>query len=171
MEKTQNEIDENQMYLMFPRDDAKEPAKPDWTPTPAKHLHRRNGPETSAAAAHSIDATALEVMVLTAIEESGKNGLTQDELLERFDGYSYSSITARPAALKRKELISDSGRKRRGRSGRNQAVLVATKYLALENHDRPVTDRPPYGTNAPCESCNKTYDIGFYYRCPFCGAG
>lgn len=143
----------------------------DKPPTPPKHLHRASGPATSASAAHSVDATALEVMVLTAIEEAGAAGLTADELLERFSEYSYSSITARPAALKRKGMIADSGRKRRGRSGRNQAVLVATRLLGKDMDDsRTTADRPSDGTIGNCPSCGKPCNIGYYRTCPNCYA-
>jgi hypothetical protein len=121
----------------------------DMPPTPTKHLHRRKGPDTSVAAAQSVNPTDLEVMVLTAIEEAGEAGMTADELLDTFPGYSYSSITARPAALKRKGLILDSGRKRSGKSGRAQAVLVASKFRTSESHEAHVDPVPvptPDGT-------------------------
>ena len=93
----------------------------DFTP-----LVRTNDPDTSHAAAASIDATKLEEMVYQAIANS-PDGVTADELLARFPGYSYSSITARPAALKRKGLVKDTGERRPGRSGRLQAVLKVAK--------------------------------------------
>lgn len=96
--------------------------------TPARELARTGGPVTSREAAESVDATRLEGMVLAAIRESGWGGMTADELLARFPDHSYSSITARPAALKRKGLVVDSGDKRKGRSGRSQAVLVTPEW-------------------------------------------
>jgi hypothetical protein len=89
-------------------------------------LARTNDPITSHQAAASIKANYLEALVLRAIRESGKQGMTADELLDKFSHLSYSSITARPASLKRKGLIRDSGERRPGRSGRTQSVLVAT---------------------------------------------
>jgi hypothetical protein len=70
----------------------------------------------------------LEVMVLTEIRNAGKAGLTQDELLVMYPHLAYSSITARPAALKRKGLVVESGTYRRGRSGRHQRVLIDPKF-------------------------------------------
>lgn len=96
--------------------------------TKLKELFRRNASDTSIEAAKSIEVTKLEALVLQAIKDSGKTGITQDELLQRFSHYSYSSITARPSALKRKGLVVDSGERRPARSGRNQAVLVAVEY-------------------------------------------
>lgn len=96
--------------------------------TETHELYRSDSGDTSRDAAESIDATKLEAMVLGDIRSAGTNGLTQDELILRHPDMSYSSITARPAALKRKKLIVDSGIRRKGRSGRNQAVLVASEF-------------------------------------------
>jgi len=93
-------------------------------------LFRRGASDTSIEAAQSIDLPKLERMVLNAIREAKKQGLTQDELLAKFNSYSYSSITARPAALKRKGLIVDSGERRLGRSTRKQAVLIASEFAS-----------------------------------------
>jgi len=93
-------------------------------------LFRRGASDTSIEAAQSIDLPKLERMVLNAIREAKKQGLTQDELLAKFKSYSYSSITARPAALKRKGLIVDSGERRLGRSTRKQAVLIASEFAS-----------------------------------------
>ena len=91
-------------------------------------LHRTGAPDTSVKAGYSINATQLEEMVYKAIYEAGQHGITADELLQMFPNYSYSSITARPASLKRQGLIMDTGERRPGRSGRPQAVLKAV-YL------------------------------------------
>jgi hypothetical protein len=95
--------------------------------TKLRELFRRNASDTSIQAAESIDVGKLEGMVLNAIRASGANGMTQTELLAKFPGYSYSSITARPSALKRKGLVEDSGLRRPSANGRNQTVLVAVK--------------------------------------------
>jgi len=92
--------------------------------------------DTSAEALESIDIPRLEAMILEDIELAGVWGMTQDDLIAMHPGYSYSSITARPAALKRKGLIFDSGERRTGRSGRRQAVLKAAKFQTLETHDQ-----------------------------------
>jgi hypothetical protein len=93
-------------------------------------------PETSAEALDSIDVGHLEEMVLQDITLAGVWGMTQDDLIRMHPGYSYSSITARPASLKRKGLIFDSGERRAGRSGRSQAVLKAAKFRALDTNDQ-----------------------------------
>jgi hypothetical protein len=91
-------------------------------------LHRNGAPDTSVKAGLSINTTQLEQMVYLAIYEAGHRGITADELLQLFPDYSYSSITARPASLKRQGIVIDTGERRPGRSGRPQAVLKA-KYL------------------------------------------
>jgi hypothetical protein len=95
--------------------------------TKLRELFRRNASHTSIEAAESIDVNKLEGMVLNAIRAAGAKGITQTELLSKFPGYSYSSITARPSALKRKGLVVDSGLRRPSPNGRNQIVLVAVK--------------------------------------------
>lgn len=91
-------------------------------------LWRQDALDTSVAAGQSINVTKLEDKVLLAIEYAGIDGMTADELRARMPELSYSSVTARPAALKRKGLIFDSGERRAGNSGRMQAVLKHIKY-------------------------------------------
>lgn len=93
---------------------------------PTLRLVRNNASDTSFAAANSIDCSLLEGKILQAIKEAGQYGMTADELRNKFPNLSYSSVTARPSALKAKGLIQDSGRRRAGKSGRLQIVLVAT---------------------------------------------
>jgi hypothetical protein len=95
--------------------------------TKLRELFRRNASDTSIEAAESIDVSKLEGMVLNAIRAAGAKGMTQTELLAKFPSYSYSSITARPSALKRKGLVEDSGLRRPSANGRNQTVLVAVQ--------------------------------------------
>ena len=92
--------------------------------------------DTSIEAANSIDISRLEKMILEDIELSGVWGMTQDDLIRMHPGYSYSSVTARPSALKSKGLIFDSGERRAGRSGRRQAVLKAVKFRTLDTDDK-----------------------------------
>jgi hypothetical protein len=116
--------------------------------TKLKELFRRNAPETSIQAAESIDVGRLEGMVLKAIRNAGSNGMTQDELLATFREYSYSSITARPSALKRKGLVVDSGQRRPSASGRNQMVLIARTHEKDANPRFADTEILEFRTNA-----------------------
>ena len=91
---------------------------------------------TSEEALDSVDISRLEKMILEDIELSGVWGMIQDDLLRMHPGYSYSSVTARPASLKKKGLIFDSGERRAGQSGRRQAVLKAAKFQTLDTDDQ-----------------------------------
>lgn len=86
-------------------------------------LYRNISSDTSIEAAHSVDTTKLEEIVFKAIQKF-PDGCIQDDILELFDGYPYSSITARFSALLRKNFIKDTGKKRPGKSGRSQRVLA-----------------------------------------------
>jgi len=92
-------------------------------------LYRTTDPDTSREAAESINVNRMESIVLFHIWNSGPNGVTQDELLaELSPHYRYSTVTSRPAALKRKGLVVDSGERRPGVSGRSQIVLIAKEF-------------------------------------------
>jgi hypothetical protein len=84
-------------------------------------LYRNESPATSREAAYSVDTTALEQLVYEAIC-TYPDGCIADELLERFNHYPYSSITARFRALLDKGFIEVIGT-RKGRSGRSQRVM------------------------------------------------
>jgi len=87
-----------------------------------KTLVRSNDPDTSQAAAASVNSTQLEKMVYEAIC-TYPEGCISDQLLDRFKGFPYSSITARYRALLDKGFIEDTGERRKGRSNKNQRVM------------------------------------------------
>jgi hypothetical protein len=87
-----------------------------------KTLVRSNDPDTSQAAAASVNSTQLEQMVYEAIC-TYPEGCISDQLLDRFKGFPYSSITARYRALLDKGFIEDTGERRKGRSNKNQRVM------------------------------------------------
>jgi hypothetical protein len=91
-------------------------------------LYRSCDPETSREAAESIETSNLEWMVFETVLSFGPQGCISDEVRAKHPGYSYSSITARFAALIDKCLLFDTGRRRPGKSGRNQRVLCAFCY-------------------------------------------
>ena len=93
--------------------------------SPAFKLVRREDPTTSHQAAQAVDSTKLETLVYEAIK-GFPDGCISDEILEMYPNYPYSSITARYRALLDKGFIEVSGVKR-GRFGRNQRVMRATK--------------------------------------------
>ena len=95
--------------------------------TDPHHLHNGTS-ETSAEAAYAVDSTKLEKMVHDAIKEFGEGGAIADDLLEKFNRFPYSSITARFAALERKGYIFRNGDKAKGKSGRSQQIMRSAEY-------------------------------------------
>ena len=93
--------------------------------TDPKKLSRRDSPDTSVFAAHSVDTTKLEKMVYESIKKFGESGCISDQLLSIYSQFPYSSITARYRALIDKGLVEDTGERRTGRSGRKQRVMRA----------------------------------------------
>jgi len=91
--------------------------------TPVKHLYRKDAVDTSILAACSLDVSRLEYSVLAAIRKLGP--CISDEVREHFPGLSYSSVTARYRSLLDKGLIKDTGKRRKGISGRKQRVMEA----------------------------------------------
>lgn len=95
-------------------------------------LYRTGAPDTSVDAADSIDATRLEEMVYQTIYGFGSKGCISDEVREQYPHLAYSSVTARYRRLLDMQLIVDTGRRRPGRSGRNQRVMVAAVHWKEE---------------------------------------
>ena len=88
-------------------------------------LVRNQDPTTSHQAAQTVDSTKLESMVYEAIK-GFPDGCISDEILEMYPNYPYSSITARYKSLLDKGFIEVTGVKR-GKFGRNQRIMKATK--------------------------------------------
>ena len=84
-------------------------------------LHRKDSPETSVDAAHSVDTKKLENMVYEAIK-GFPDGCISDQILEMYPDYPYSSITARYRSLLDKGYIEIIGA-RVGRSGKKQRIM------------------------------------------------
>lgn len=105
-----------------------EPARESEPPfgTEPRKLVRREDPLTSHVAAHAVDSTKLERMVLGAIASFGSTGCISDEVRAKFPDASYSSITARYKALRDKGLIEIVGA-RPGKSSRPQRIMRATR--------------------------------------------
>jgi hypothetical protein len=97
--------------------------------TEAYKLARSDGSDTSHDAADSVDTTHLEQLVYGFICSAGPDGCISDEVRANFPGLAYSSVTARYRALLDKDYIADTGKRRPGKSGRNQRVMVASKFL------------------------------------------
>ena len=86
---------------------------------------RHSDPDTSHAAAESVDATALEAIVHQVIKSFGSAGCISDDVLLAMPDYAYGTVTPRYRPLIAKGLIITPGEKRKGVSGRSQRVMVA----------------------------------------------
>jgi hypothetical protein len=95
--------------------------------SPAFKLHRKDSPETSVDAAHSVDTKKLENMVYEAIK-GFPDGCISDQILEMYPDYPYSSITARYRSLLDKGYIEIIGT-RVGRSGKKQRIMKAINVV------------------------------------------
>lgn len=94
-------------------------------------LARRDGPDTSKAAAKSVNTTTAEAMVHRAIHGFGENGCIVADLFKlaaegRLGNHAYS-FTARLSGLKQKGFITAGPDTRPGPSGRQQQVLRSVK--------------------------------------------
>lgn len=83
--------------------------------------HRRNDPDTSKAAAYSVDVPPLEKVVLDYLTKYRLGGATTHEIAEA-TGIDLVTISPRIRPLVEKGLVEDSGHKRKGRSGRKSIV-------------------------------------------------
>jgi hypothetical protein len=90
-----------------------------------ENMARCTDPDTSKAAAASLDPTKLESEVLAAIKSFGTNGCISDQIEAKLSHIKCSSVTPRYAKLAQKGLIRDSGERRVALSGRQQIVWVA----------------------------------------------
>ena len=95
--------------------------------TDPRKLVRNDSPQTSKDAAHAVDTTNLERLVLGTIAAFGTRGCISDDVLHALDGLPYSSVTARYKALSDKGMIEYTGEQRQGKSGRNQRVMRVVK--------------------------------------------
>lgn len=101
--------------------------------TPPHKLHRKTSPLTSKLSAHKIKTESAEQLVYDFILSCGQNGCIAEDILDHFNQLPYSSVTSRPVALKRKDLIYETGATRRNKRGNLMKVLVATRFRDEDN--------------------------------------
>jgi hypothetical protein len=90
--------------------------------TDPKFLVRKDDPDTSHAAAQTVNSSDLEKLVFETIKRFA-DGCTQDDVLALNPTKPYSSITARFRALLDKGFIEDTGERKPGRSGKPQRIV------------------------------------------------
>jgi DNA-binding transcriptional ArsR family regulator len=91
-------------------------------------MHRSDAVDTSIDAAESmLDVlTETQNVVYEAIWKLGSDGGISDEICELLPDMRYQTVTPRYRALLDKGLITDTGERRLGKSGRQQRVMRAT---------------------------------------------
>ena len=85
-------------------------------------LFRKTDPDTSKAAAKTV-VSNMELVVLEAIK-AFPDGCIADDVVAHLQ-MRWDTVTPRFAPLLRKNLIIDTGERRKGASGRSQRVLKA----------------------------------------------
>ncbi len=94
--------------------------------THPKKLVRTDDPDTSHAAANSVDTSQLESMVYEVISKY-PDGCIADDVERELAHLRSHSITPRFAPLMRKGFIFDTGERRMASSGRSQRVVKVTE--------------------------------------------
>jgi len=94
--------------------------------TEPKKLVRTTDPDTSHAAANTVDTSQLESMVYQVISKYPE-GCIADDVEKELAHLRSHSITPRFAPLIRKGFIVDTGERRRASSGRSQRVVKVTE--------------------------------------------
>jgi hypothetical protein len=94
--------------------------------THPKKLVRTDDPDTSHAAANSVDTSELESMVYEVISKY-PDGCIADDVERELAHLRSHSITPRFAPLMRKGFIFDTGERRMASSGRSQRVVKVTE--------------------------------------------
>lgn len=96
----------------------------DFAPSPKPALQaRRTDPETSRAAAMSVNTTELEEKVWQLLKRYGAHGLTSEEIAEKLN-LSLVTVSPRLRPLANKGRVKETG-KRKNSSGRAAIVWVA----------------------------------------------
>ena len=91
-------------------------------------MYRLDANDTSIDAAESMLDVLNETqsVVYDAIWNLGPDGGISDDICESLPDMRYQTVTPRYRALLDKGLITDTGERRRGKSGRMQRVLRAS---------------------------------------------
>lgn len=95
---------------------------------------RAGSPETAFEAADSmaVAGKTREAKALRLIGAAAEKGCTADEVAETLNWELYSS-RPRLSTMRARGEIVDSGKRRKGASGRNQAVWVLPAYGPTDN--------------------------------------
>lgn len=95
--------------------------------TPLHKLVRRDGPDTSLAAAAQVDTTKSEKAVYDLVVAAGMRGITNSEVAAALHKLS-NATSPRWTALVEKGLVVDSTRRRMNPGGRLERVMVLAEF-------------------------------------------
>lgn len=104
-----------------------QPQEHDLFSRPNLGLARKKDPDTSKAAARSLDPSSLEFKVLTVIKSFGHQGCISDDVVREMPMWGVQTITPRYRRLMEKGYIIDTGERRQGAAGRAQRVMRAVQ--------------------------------------------
>lgn len=102
--------------------------------TPPHRMVRTTDPHTSFDSALLVDTKGRKKQILKVIREY-KYGFIQDDILKHFPPEWYGRITPQFAVLEREGFIVSTGETRKGNSGRQQIVRIATEYYKRSSHE------------------------------------
>ena len=92
-------------------------------------MYRADSIDTSIDAADSLhNVSELQQIVYNAIFEFGADGCISDDVRDSLPTFNYQTITPRYRALIDKGLVVRTSERRKGKSGRNQSVMVAAVW-------------------------------------------
>lgn len=99
--------------------------------TEPRKLTYTNGPDTSREAAKTVKSSQYEELAYELILARGLNGCILDELRDGFrqKAPKNTQFVNRRTGLHQKGLVVDSGLRRAGESGKQQAVYIARVLL------------------------------------------
>lgn len=89
---------------------------------------RASDPETSQQAVKASNWGYVAQIVLETIESFGAAGCTSADVLKALPHIGYGSVTPMYKILLKNNVIQDAGITRLAPSGRQQRIMVATKY-------------------------------------------
>jgi len=119
---------------------------------------RSTDPDTSHAAARSIDAPELEKKIYAVILQYGRQGCIADQVFDQVTSHKPFSISPRFRPLMRKGYIWDTGERRTGEAGRQQRVMAATKFFSPEEMSRSITRDRRRRMKCTCKKVREFYE-------------
>ena len=161
MEKTQNDIDENQMYLRFPPDDvaASEP----------KRLARASDPITSKKAAQQVAYRTGSQKHRLLIQYRNSGPLTDEEASD-LAGLAHGGWK-RCSDLRNEDMIEDTGETRLSSSQMQTMVCrITDRGVALLGTMKEPDDRPATGRDTHIHIWTWAAPDYDYEHCRDCGA-